>query len=87
MNFDDLIHVEGKNFIYCYKCGTRSPIPPRTQENLEYIRKVEAESDRIRYITPDAEGSVAFTRTIICPSCKNIMACRDQYTKIFLRNL
>ena len=87
MQISDFIPIEGKTFIYCTKCGTKLPIPPRTQESLEHIREVEAASDRIRYVTPDAEGRVAFTRTMLCPTCNNVMICKDRYTKTYLRNL
>ena len=86
MSIDELIHVEGKTFIYCYRCGTRAPVPPRTKENLEHIREVKAESDRIGASSPEAVGNVSFTRTIVCPSCKNIIRCRDEYTDILLRS-
>jgi hypothetical protein len=86
MSMDDLLHVEGKTFIYCFKCGTKAPIPPRTKEILEHIKEVMAESDRMLFISPDAEGNISFTRTIVCPSCKNIIRCRDEYTSILVRS-
>jgi DNA-directed RNA polymerase subunit RPC12/RpoP len=86
MSIDELIHVEGKTYIYCYRCGTKAPIPPRTKENLEHIREVKAESDRISASAPNTVGDISFTRTIVCPSCKNIIHCRDEHTDILLRS-
>ena len=86
MQNGDSIQVEGKAFIYCFRCGTKTAIPPRTQDNLEHIREAEAENDHIRNVTPGAQGRVAFTRVVLCPSCNNVMICGDRYTKIYLRN-
>ena len=85
MQNSDTIPIEGKTFIYCFRCGTKTMIPPRTRENLEHIREAEAESDRMHRITTDAEERVAFTRVMLCPSCNNVMVCGDRYTKIYPR--
>ena len=86
-SYSELVQIEGEAFIYCAKCGTKIPIPPRTTENLEQIQEAQRiveEVGSIPYTDPQSEGRIRFSRTLLCPSCRHRMVCRDRHTKIEL---
>jgi hypothetical protein len=87
-SYSELVQIEGMAFIYCAKCGTRIPIPPRTTENLEQIQRAQRiveEVGSIPYSDPEGEGRIRFSRTMLCPSCRHVMVCRDRHTRVETR--
>jgi DNA-directed RNA polymerase subunit RPC12/RpoP len=87
-SYSELVQIEGMAFIYCAKCGTRIPIPPRTTENLEQIQQAQRIGEQAGTTppaNPQSEENIRFSRTMLCPSCRHVMVCRDRHTRVVTR--